>query len=391
MRAGTLAPNAAARHCASPYIAGSTALVRRLIGEYGRALLQIALERCDGVAALTPDLRRRLSKVLMRPLPWAAAWDPTLAELERVVASSVSAEVIWDATVPLLVNLAAAGGLAEAELRLHAPQRLWWGGLQLPAVDRLMFRRRPRGVALEIRRGRTRPKAHLLRWSAKGLWTCDTLQPASILWLGRYPVIVRLYSGSAFDVQDKVPRILETLPPSAGAIFSEVTRLLGRVRPSPLSWVANVIRIVAPLENGPAGRLSTTVEEFPGMTFLTLPLQPSEVATRLVHEASHHYFLALQRLAALHDGSDITNYHSPIKERGRTIDMILFAFHAFGNGALFHRDLARVDPRFERVADDTVEEALAPLRIMHEYLERTPALTAAGKTLWQPVAERLFG
>lgn len=231
----------------------------------------------------------------------------------------------------------------------------------------------------------------MLRWSAKGLWTCDTLQPASILWLGRYPVIVRLYSGSAFDVQDKVPRILETLPPSAGAIFSEVTRLLGRVRPSPLSWVANVIRIVAPLENGPAGRLSTTVEEFPGMTFLTLPLQPSEVATRLVHEASHHYFLALQRLAALHDGSDITNYHSPIKERGRTIDMILFAFHAFGNGALFHRDLARVDPRFERVADDTVEEALAPLRIMHEYLERTPALTAAGKTLWQPVAERLFG
>jgi hypothetical protein len=78
-------------------------------------------------------------------------------------------------------------------------------------------------------------------------------------------------------------------------------------------------------------------------------------------------------------------------ERGRTIDMILFAFHAFDNGALFDRDLARTDPRYERVADDTVEEAIRPLRIMHEYLGQTRALTPAGKTLWLPVAERLFG
>ena len=44
------------------------------------------------------------------------------------------------------------------------------------------------------------------------------------------------------------------------------------------------------------------------------------MAVRLVHEASHHYFLALKRLTDLHDGSDTTQYHSPIKERGRTVD-----------------------------------------------------------------------
>ncbi|CAN5199340.1 hypothetical protein BH10PSE6_BH10PSE6_41770 [soil metagenome] len=142
---------------------------------------------------------------------------------------------------------------------------------------------------------------------------------------------------------------------------------------------------------GPVGRMSSTIEEFAGMTFMSLPLQPSELATRLVHEASHHYFLALKRLVDLHDGSDPTQYHSPIKERGRTIDMILFAFHAFGDDALFHRDLARSDARYERVADDTVEEAFAPLRIMHEHLRQTRALTPAGKTPWLPVAERLFG
>ena len=127
-----------------------------------------------------------------------------------------------------------------------------------------------------------------------------------------------------------------------------------------------------------------------GLTFLTLPLEPADIATRLVHEASHHYFLALQRIAALHDGSDTTNYHSPIKERGRTIDMILFAFHAFGNGALFHRDLARRDSHFERIAGGTVPQAMAPLRTMHDYLQGSQALTSAGRTLWQPVAERLF-
>jgi HEXXH motif-containing protein len=384
-----LAPDAAALHCASPYLRGDAASVRRMVGEYGRGLLEIALERCDGAEnALTPELRG-LAKVLARPLPWAAVWDPVLADLEGQVMAK-SSEDVWDAIVPLLVNLAAAGTLREADLRLYRPQRLWWGGLQLPQADRISFRRHPHSVALELWLGH-KSESHVLRCAANGLWSCDTLEAAPVLWLGRRPLIVRLYDGSAFDVQYKSPRILDALPPNAPAIFAEVTRLLRRVQPSMVGWIANVIRILMPLETGPAGRMSSTIEEFPGMTFMSLPLHPSEVATRLVHEASHHYYLALKRLVDLHDGSDPTQYHSPIKERGRTIDMILFAFHAFGNGALFHRDLARTDARYERVADDTVEEAFAPLRIMHDYLGKTSALTPAGKALWLPVAERLFG
>lgn len=385
-----LAPDAAALHCASPYIGGNAGKVRRMVGEYGRGLLEIALERCDGaVAALTPQLRRQLAAVLARPLPWAAVWDPALADLEARVMVDRTDDV-WDSIVPLLVNIAAAGALGEADLRLHRPQRLWWGGLRLPPAERLTFRRGPHSVALELKLGH-RSASHVLRRTADGLWRCGTLETAPVLWLGRRPVIVRLYDGSPFDIQHKSPRILASVPPGVPAIFAEVTRLLRRVRPSMVAWVADVIRLLTPLENGPAGRMSSTIEEYPGQTFMSLPLQPSEVATRLVHEASHHYFLALKRLVDLDDGSDKAQYHSPIKERGRTIDMILFAFHAFGNGALFHRDLARSDPRYERVAGDTVEEAFAPLRIMHAYLGETRALTPAGRSLWLPVAERLFG
>ena len=71
--------------------------------------------------------------------------------------------------------------------------------------------------------------------------------------------------------------------------------------------------------------------------------------------------------------------------------MILFAFHAVGDGTLFHRDLARRGPRYACVAGATLEQVFATSGIMHEGLGQTRALTPAGKTLWLPVVERLFG
>jgi HEXXH motif-containing protein len=362
------------------------------VGEYGRALLQIALERCGELLdAVAPSLRARLAGLLARPLPWSATWDPALAALERRLAHSPTAEQAWDGVVPMLVNLGVAGALSEADLRLHTPQALWWDGVRLPAADRLAFRRSTKGVHVEFwRRGR-RLGRDFLSQSAQGVWNTGAVASAPILWLGGHPVIVRL----AHRGGDPYPlpagqRVMSRVPAYTDATFADVTRLLRGVRPSLLPWVANAIRIVVPVRSDDDARISATIEEFPGLTFLSLALEPADIAVRLVHEASHHYFLALQRLAALHDGSDTTSYHSPIKERGRTIDMILFAFHAFGNGALFHRELARRDSCFERIAGGTVSEAMAPLRTMHNYLLRTPALTSAGRTLWQPVAERLF-
>jgi hypothetical protein len=78
-----------------------------------------------------------------------------------------------------------------------------------------------------------------------------------------------------------------------------------------------------------------------------------------------------------------------IKARRPASDMILFPFHALWNGTQFHRDVARFNPRYTRIADDM--EALAPPEILDEYLGQTLALTLAGKTQWRPVAERLFG
>jgi HEXXH motif-containing protein len=383
---------AAARYCASPFVAGDARVMHCLIGEYGRALLEIALERCAPLIARHPQvLRRRLARVSARPLPWNAVWDPALAHLERLLARPTPAEDIWDGVVPLLVNLAAADVLGEADVRLHTPQALWWGAVRLPVADRVAFRRDAESVLLEVSCGGRPFRRHLLQRSSRGDWTARTLDVAPVLRLGRYPVVVRRACGDTSYPLPKGRIVAKRLPARTEATFSEVARLLRRVSPALLPWVAEAIRIVVPLRIDNEVRMSATIEEFPGLTFLSLPLDPADVAMRLVHEASHHYFLALQRLSALHDGSDKKNYYSPIKERGRTIDMILFAFHAFGNGALFHRDLARRDPRFGKIAGSSVEQAISPLRILDAYLANTPALTAPGATLWRPIAARLLG
>ena len=81
----------------------------------------------------------------------------------------------------------------------------------------------------------------------------------------------------------------------------------------------------------------------------------------------------------------------PIKARDRTIDMILFAFHALGDGMLFRRDLAGSNPRDVRAADGMIEEAFAPREIVYDDLGRTQMLTPTGETMCPPLAVRLFG
>jgi hypothetical protein len=71
--------------------------------------------------------------------------------------------------------------------------------------------------------------------------------------------------------------------------------------------------------------------------------------------------------------------------------MILFAFHALGDGMPFRRDLAGSDPRDLRTADNMIEKAFAPREIVHDDLGRTQMLTPTGETMCLPLAVRLFG
>jgi HEXXH motif-containing protein len=158
--------------------------------------------------------------------------------------------------------------------------------------------------------------------------------------------------------------------------------------PGVLPWIADAVAEIALLDGADGTRFSATAREYPGLVYLSLPLSPYDIAARLVHEASHQHYFALERLTSLHDGSDDALYHSPIKNRGRPIEAILFSFHAFGNGVLFDRlhgvDVAGAPNAATRARNED------GLRVMARHLTATAALTPVGTRLWQRLAEPLF-
>lgn len=378
-------------HFTSPLLCSDPRLARFMMGEYAGALVEIALSRCDTLLRTwNRSLLDRVHEVIARPLPWSVTWTPALAELESHLVSSMSPSAVWATLAPLLVRFGAEGILPDADIQLDPVQAVHWGSLRLPAANRISFRHTRTGATVELYRSGIRRRTLSLRRASRDLWTSDEAETLPIAWLGRYPVLLESANNGTPYPLPSGRRLLADALARTEVVFADAARFLAKYCPTFLPWVGDAVRSVVPLDASDSIRLSATVERFPGLVFLSLPADPIEVAARLVHEASHQYFFALQRLARLHDGTDKKEYFSPIKGRGRSIDLILFAFHAFGNGVLFHRALHRKDQRFTHVIGQTLDAALTQLRVLDSHLSETRALTPMGELLWRPLASRLF-
>jgi HEXXH motif-containing protein len=381
-----------ARYFSSPSLNSDSQLPQSLIGEYARALLVIAFEHCyPFLVEFNPDMPERISRLIEGTIiPWSAAWTPAIARIEAHLANSSTPANLWSVLAPFIVQVAAAGLLTDFDIRLVSPQIMYWGSIKLPLADRIVFRRVGDCAELELFRSNDFRASLLVdRSSAEG-WKSEDLQSLPIVWLG--PKTVPLYYDDDMPFPTPSGRsVLKNALERTESVFAEASELLSTYSPHFLPWVAEGIRNVVPLDASDGIRMSATVEEFPALTFLSFPAPGVEIAETLVHEASHHFYFALQRLTPLHDGSDTNEYYSPIKKRGRTIDLILFAFHAFGNAALFHRDLVRGgDNRYQSLNGRTLEVSLERLRALDIHLRETRALTTAGESLWKPIAEQLF-
>jgi HEXXH motif-containing protein len=123
---------------------------------------------------------------------------------------------------------------------------------------------------------------------------------------------------------------------------------------------------------------------------MSLPERPVAVAEMLVHEASHHYFHIVRRLEAVHDESDGRLYYSVVKGRERTIDLILLAFHAFANVALFYRSCMTRGLSDKGYCRKNLTRHIPELRMLLGHLKSSNAVTATGNLLWEPLAHRVF-
>jgi len=375
----------AARYVASPIASDDASVLEFMFGEYARALLEIGLLQIDPAPIETGA---SLDKLLDQPISWPAAWTLELAQLERAITRSLDPAHVSDALVAVLLQLASHGLIDECELRLESEQPLFFGHLRLPTAREVVFRATSVGAEIELRaQGRAPTRLDLERTDV-GVWRgAEPLD--QVVWFGGHQISLRT-TGQRGDFPIPADQRLLSVDALAGnRAFSAAAALIEECSPSFAPWIKAAVHTIVPLDASHRPAMSATVEEYPGLVFLSLPLNPSEVAARLVHEASHQYYFALERLAALHDGSDQELYFSPMKGRDRPIEMILFAFHAFGNGVLHDRNLFEL--RHASAIDAaTLENWMAQVRTLTSHLRRTQALTPMGEELWRSLAAVLF-
>jgi HEXXH motif-containing protein len=380
-----------ARYFASPELHADSALPHALIGEYASALFELAFERCSAVMTdCSPSVLTQAQHITGKSLPWSAAWSPDLALIERLLSSRLDDEAVWNVVAPMLLRLGAEGVLTEASFRLTSPQKLFWGTLRLPEADGVTFQCSDNRAQIHLYFDGETIAIVEAQKDRDCLWHSDITQSVGTVEMCGHPVPVWTPAdGRGYPHPNNRPA-LPNATAQISPVLEEASELLTEYAPNFVPWIANVMRNIVALDGSDGELISASVEEFSGLTFLSFPNPAVELAETLAHEASHHHFLALQRLTPLHDGTDKKEYFSPIKQKGRSIDLTLYAFHAFANAAIYHRNLVRRRPEYYRLNGRTLDESLARIRVLDGYLSETRALTEAGMILWKPLSEALF-
>jgi hypothetical protein len=173
----------------------------------------------------------------------------------------------------------------------------------------------------------------------------------------------------------------EHLPLAASAqTASDVAHAIGLIEETsaPLhGWIDQAIAGVLCLEAPPGSCSSGSSVSYPGLVFVTHPINVENLAVLLVHEAAHIYFNALSQHVQLVQLGTTETIYSPFRGLRRPIGKVLLAFHAAANIVRYtssRRLLGVTHPALEYEYRTTLEYAHG----MHADLSKTSALTAAG-------------
>jgi hypothetical protein len=218
-------------------------------------------------------------------------------------------------------------------------------------------------------------------------WSCDTpgttalpeshLGASRIIVLGQKELWNETVADIAYNLDPAAPR-------NNADNITYTLKAIRDVSDDYLSWVAKVVRFVAPWrvtsDRRPTG--SSSCSNAPGLVGIGNHDHAASLAESLIHEASHHYFYAVLRLGRVDDQSDTRLHLNPFFGRNRPLDRILFAYHAFLNVHRFclmaleapGADLSYFEPREKEVKDG--------LKIMEAAIDGNPALTTLGNAIW---------
>ncbi len=211
----------------------------------------------------------------------------------------------------------------------------------------------------------------LVPMEARALWVVPAA-PSDLLWVPADPAPSRAPLSEILD------RLREALD------------LIRAYAPDYLPWVDRVVHTIVAIDCPPETSVSRSVKGHHGVVYASFPADVVHTAEVLVHEAAHQYFNILEHALWLASPiDDGTLYHSPYVNRDRTIDRILFAYHAFANVLLFHRRCLAggLDPRRSRGNELGEQERM--LQVVDSHLQRTTGLRPAGRILYEALAQRV--
>lgn len=155
---------------------------------------------------------------------------------------------------------------------------------------------------------------------------------------GRWPVLADFACRT--DEDEARGRAAEA--PGMARALNDGLDLVAAVSPAYRSWIADVIRQVAPLALNGREVASWSSLHYPGLVSMTIFDSPVDMAETLVHEASHQWWHMLDRIVPLVEPkARRTPCWSAVKQRLRPLPNVLLAYHAFGNVALFFRLMRR--------------------------------------------------
>lgn len=319
----------------------------------------------------------------------ATCWHRTFGAARLLLRTPDPTAAVPCATA-LAVHFSACGLPGDWAADLSVPTHYQWGGWLLPELKHITVRSDGVTARVKTRVGATNRSIEFHRRTAD--WQTESGDPIPLPQVGTGGPRPTLLSRVALDgvrLADSLPLPVQNIPPEIVALWHDSLTLISTHAPIYDAWVQNVVRHIALLEAEPGTVHSGGYHYCDGLIHASQRSSPMSLAELLVHEASHQYFYLLSRLGPADDGSDKELYYSPLVEKERPLQRILFAYHACGNILLLYQ-LCRKNgvadggycARNQEIVMEQLEQLSAPLH-------NNPALTWIGRSLYDPLVERL--
>jgi HEXXH motif-containing protein len=372
--------------CCQPPKAGNASVVDTAVSEHARIYTELFLERHRvAIGSRSEGIVDCIETWLNSRMRFEVTWNPVFGLVREATLRPVLDPLAVSALLCLHLNARGFGGDFEADFA--TPVHLRWSNAVLPRTRRIRIQTAGDRSFVTLHRN-SKSRFALSHGKSRRAWEatqCHLFPAVQLDERNRCLVVPHEPGNHGFETG----RAAGSLDAERRCVAAAI-ELLRQSTPRYARWVSRVVRELVVLRT-PAGILSSCSNaEWPGKIQMSLPRQAAEVAEMLVHEGSHQYFHIVQMADAVCDEDDNRLYYSPVKGTERPIEMILLAFHAFANVALFYKAC------MAKGLDDTgycrknLARHLPELDDLKRHLETCDSLTPAGRLLWKPLAELVF-